>query len=43
MQINEDELTDIITVAIIEKNPAVIRCFEKGETDERDKRFEGFS
>jgi len=43
LEINEDELKDTITMAIIEKNPAVIRCFEKGETDERDTLFEGFS
>ncbi len=43
MEIDEEELRDTITMAITEKNPSVIRCFEKGETDERDTLFEGFS
>ena len=43
IQIEEDELTDTITTAIIEKNPAVIRCFEKGVTDATDTQFEGVS
>jgi len=43
IQINEDELTDTITMAIVEKNPAVIRCFEKGELDGSDTQFKGVS
>ena len=43
IQINEDELTDTITTAIVEKNPAVIRCFEKGATDATDTQFKGVS
>ncbi len=43
MQINEDELTDTIAMAIVKKNPAVIRCFEKGATDATDTQFEGVS
>ena len=43
IQINEDELSDTITMAIVEKNPAVIRCFEKGETDATDTQFKGLS
>ena len=42
VEINEGELKNIITTAIAEKNPEVIRCFEKGEEDGRDKLFEGF-
>ncbi len=42
VEINEGELKDIITKAITERNPEVIRCFEKGEKDGRDKLFEGF-
>ena len=46
IQINEAELADTITMAIVEKNPAVIRCFEKGATDATDAtdtQFEGVS
>ena len=43
IQINEDELADTITTAIVEKNPAVIRCFEKGVTDATDTQFKGVS
>ena len=49
IQINEDELSDFITTAIVEKNPAVIRCFEKGvidatdATDATDTQFKGVS
>jgi len=43
IQISEDELTDTITTAIVEKNPAVIRCFEKGVTDATDTQFKGVS
>jgi len=43
IQINEDELTDTITMAIVEKNPAVICCFEKGVTDATDTQFKGVS
>ncbi len=42
VEINEEELKDIISMAITERNPEVIRCFEKGEKDGRDKLFEGF-
>jgi len=43
IQINEDELTDTITTAIVEKNPAVIRCFEKGACDATDTQFKRVS
>ena len=43
IQINEDELADTITTAIVEKNPAVIRCFKKGVTDATDTQFKGVS
>jgi hypothetical protein len=43
IQINEDELSDTITMAIVEKNPAVICCFEKGVIDATDAQFEGVS
>lgn len=43
IQIYEDELSDTITGAIAEKNPAVIRCFEKGECDATDTQFKGVS
>jgi hypothetical protein len=43
IQINEDELTDTTTTAIVERNPAVIRCFEKGACDATDTQFEGVS
>ena len=43
IKINEDELKDTITQAIVEKNPAVIRCFEKGVTDATDTQFKGVS
>jgi len=40
-QINEDELKDTITTAIVDNNPAVIRCFEKGVIDATDTQFKG--
>jgi len=43
IQINEDELADTITTAIVEKNPAVKRCFEKGVQDATDTQFKGVS
>jgi len=43
IQIDEDELSETITMAIVEKNPAVIRCFEKGARDATDTQFEGVS
>ena len=43
IKIDEDELTDTISLAIVEKNPAVIRCFEKGESDGSDTQLEGVS
>ncbi len=41
IQINEDELKDTITTAIVDNNPAVIRSFEKGVIDATDTQFEG--
>ena len=43
IEIDEDELTDTITDAIAEKDPEVIRCFEKGVTDATDTQFKGVS
>ena len=43
IQINEDELADTITMAIVDKNPAVTRCFEKGATDATDTQLKGVS
>ena len=42
-QINEDELADTITMAIVEKNPAIIRFFEKGARDATDTQLEDVS
>ena len=42
VEIDEDELKDIITMEINNRNPEIMRCFEKGETDGRDRLFEGF-
>ena len=43
ISLTEDELSDVITMATVEKNPAVIRCFEKGATDATDTQFERVS
>jgi hypothetical protein len=43
IQIEKDELSDTITTAIVEKNPAVMRCFEKGVTDATDTKFKAVS
>ena len=43
IQIDEDELSETITMAIVDKNPAVIRCFEKGVEDATDTQFKGVS
>jgi len=43
IQINDAELSDTITMAIVEKNPTVIRCFEKGAIDATDTQFKGVS
>ena len=41
VEIYEDEIKEVITRAIADKNQEVIECFKKGETDGRCTLFEG--
>ncbi|MBW1916178.1 MAG: hypothetical protein JRI86_14800 [Deltaproteobacteria bacterium] len=41
VEIYEDEIKEVITRAIADKNQEVIECFKKGETDGRCSLFEG--